>query len=70
MPFEAISLGEYPELRKLAWNRAPGSVLTPAEAFGLYEREWRHVDTEALGQAERDLIRALIETIGQGVFNV
>jgi len=41
----------YPELRRLAWNRDPNRPLSGAEAFGLYEANWRHVDQAALQEA-------------------
>jgi hypothetical protein len=56
----------WPELARLAWNRDPSRPIPGAEAFGLYEANWRHVDRAALTQAERDLIEALAERYGAG----
>ena len=56
----------WPELARLAWNRDPARPIPGAEAFGLYEANWRHVDRAALTQAERDLIEALAERYGAG----
>lgn len=54
-----IHLANYPQLKALAWQVQGRQVLTPAEALGIYERNARHLDAEALQPAERDLIEAL-----------
>jgi len=65
-----IKVEDYPELRMLAWNRPAGCVIPGEEALALYERNWRHVDQDALTMAERALIDALVERYGHGVLNV
>lgn len=58
---QRIRLADYPQLQRLAWH-APGlTELTPAEALGLYERNWRHLDREALDPKERALLDALTQ---------
>lgn len=60
-----IRLGDHPQLRRLAWQVSDSATtLTPREAFGLYQRNWRHVDVAALQAAELALIHALRETFG------
>lgn len=59
-------MSEYPQLRLLAWNLTEDAVLTPEQAFSLYERNWRHIDQSALCGAERRLIEDLIKTVGNG----
>ena len=54
-----VHLAEYPQLKQLAWQVHGGDALTPAEALGIYERNWRHIDTAALEPRERQLIAAL-----------
>lgn len=55
-----IRLSDYPALRALAWQVGNDAVtFTPREAFGLYQRNWRHVDASALQENEAALIRAL-----------
>jgi transcriptional regulator with XRE-family HTH domain len=54
-----ISLSDYPELKKLAWQVHGVESLRPAEAFDIYERNWRHVDEQALNLQERELVRKL-----------
>lgn len=54
-----IRLSDYPQLGQLAWQLDPATRLTPGEAFNLYERNWRHLDRDALQPRERALITAL-----------
>lgn len=62
-----IRLADYPQLKQLAWQVHGIDELTPAEALSIYERNWRHVDVQALTPRERDLIDALrIALGGQG----
>jgi hypothetical protein len=39
-----IHLDDYPQLKKLAWQIKADTDLTPTEALGIYERNWRHLD--------------------------
>lgn len=64
-----IELQRYPALRELAWNRVDRWVTAP-EALALYERNWRHVDKESLGDDERALIKRLAHAFGGGHLNV
>ena len=65
-----ISVDEYPQLRQIAWHMAPGQALSPDEAFALYERNWRHIDPEAMDSHERALLDQLTATVGHGVLLV
>ncbi|HVY15611.1 MAG TPA: hypothetical protein VHB27_10290 [Rhodopila sp.] len=56
----------FPELARLAWNRDPSRPISSAEAFNLYELNWRHVDRTALTPEEQALIRALADRYGRG----
>jgi hypothetical protein len=53
---EYIALAEYPQLRRLAWSARGLDSLTPAEALGLYQRNCRHVDVQALEAHEQRLL--------------
>jgi hypothetical protein len=64
-----IEIARYPNLRLLAWQLHLERI-GEADAFALYEREWRHVDPVHLGPEERELIRRLADTYGHGVLNV
>lgn len=60
-----IGLEEHPQLRRLAWQVSENATtLTPREAFGVYQRNWRHLDVAALQPLERALIHALREVFG------
>lgn len=63
---DTIIPAAWPELARLAWNRDTSRPIPGAEALELYERNWRHVDREALTHEERALIQALAERYGGG----
>ncbi len=66
-PFPArIRLADYAQLKKLAWQLHGVTTLTPEDALGLYERNWRHVDSAALESGERALVNALVQHLGGG----
>jgi len=59
-----INLENYPQLKQLAWQVQGTGELKPAEALGIYERNWRHVDVAVLEPQERNLIDALRRVFG------
>ncbi|MFW8586345.1 hypothetical protein ACOJBM_20240 [Rhizobium beringeri] len=61
---------DFPELKSLVWNRDPARAMPACEAFALYERNWRFVDTGRLTEREVQLIRDLAATYGNGVLLV
>jgi transcriptional regulator with XRE-family HTH domain len=66
-PYPArIKLADYPQLERLAWQLHGVATLSPEEALGLYERNWRHVDTGSLTAQERALVNALVQHLGGG----
>jgi transcriptional regulator with XRE-family HTH domain len=60
-----IHLADYPQLKQLAWQVHGTDELTPAEALSIYERNWRHVDVQALEPHERQLVDALRIGLGE-----
>ncbi|PBA08430.1 hypothetical protein CKJ70_26405 [Mycobacterium avium] len=60
-----IQVRDYPQLKAIAWNLSEDIVLSDEEALALYERNWRHVDPEALNAAELGLIRRLTRAAGR-----
>lgn len=64
-----VDTRKFPNLKLLCWNR-PAPFLTERDAFGIYERNWRFVDTKTMPDGERALIRRLAEKHGRGVLNV
>lgn len=61
-----VRLGEYPQLKRLAWQLKGVEALAPRDALDLYERNWRHVDRAALTPHETELIDALTRRFGGG----
>lgn len=59
-----IRIADYPRLKELAWQVHGPQELTPREALGIYERNWRHLDPATLSQAERDLVDGLQLALG------
>lgn len=54
-----VRLADYPQLRSLAWQVHGTESLTPREALGIYERNARHLNTQAMSADEQDLLDAL-----------
>ncbi|MGE0097752.1 MAG: helix-turn-helix domain-containing protein [Hydrogenophaga sp.] len=54
-----VHLGDYPQLRALAWQVHGTETLTPMEALGIYERNARHINAQAMSAEEQDLLDAL-----------
>lgn len=54
-----IRVGDWPELSALCWSLQPDTMLTPREAFLVYERNARRLSSQALGDEERALIEDL-----------
>jgi transcriptional regulator with XRE-family HTH domain len=63
---ERVRLAEFPQLRRLAWQRQDGDELSPADALNLYERNWRHIDRNSMEPAERALLQVLVDQLGRG----
>ena len=59
-----IHLADYPQLQRLAWQYQGAGDVTAAEALGLYERNWRHIEQGALAPNERALIQQLVASLG------
>ena len=55
----AIPLADFPQLAALSWQLDVRTVLTPREAFDVYERNARHLNVAALSPKEKALIDAL-----------
>ncbi|SFJ27735.1 hypothetical protein SAMN04515648_3382 [Phyllobacterium sp. CL33Tsu] len=58
---------DFPQLKQLAWNRDVARAIPAQEAFEIYERNWRFIDTDKLTGPEADLIKDLTDTFGNGV---
>lgn len=60
-----IRLADYPQLKQLAWQVHGTDELTPVEALSIYERNWRHVDVQAMEPREQQLVDALRLGLGK-----
>lgn len=60
-----IQLADYPQLRQLAWQVHGTDALTPREALDIYQRNQRHLDTQALSSSEQQLVDALHLAFGE-----
>ena len=61
-----VALADYPQLRALAWQVHGTDTLTPAEALGIYERNARHLDLQAMSDDEQALLAALRVALSPG----
>ena len=61
-----VEAARYPQLKLLCWNRR-STWLSAADAWSLYERNWRFIENERLEPAERELIDRLNARFGAGV---
>ncbi len=60
-----IRLADYPQLKQLAWQVHGTDELTPTEALGIYDRNWRHIDESLLTVHEKQLVEALHLALGE-----
>ena len=67
-PIMKIHANTYPQLRALCWNRPDNAVLDGPEALGLYENNWRLVETENFNVEEKQLLDTLVARFGNGIF--
>ena len=59
-----VRVADYPKLKEIAWQAHGTPELTPREALGIYERNWRHINPATLTQDEKDLVDALRQGLG------
>lgn len=63
---DGVRIGDYPQLRRAAWQLDEETELTEAEALQLYERNWRHVDQTAMDPREKEFVQHLADTLSRG----
>lgn len=63
-------IGDFPQLRLIAWNRNPYDAITGREAFDLYERSGRFIDEVAMLPHERAWVDQLVHECGHGILHV
>lgn len=69
-PTTSVRVADFAQLRRLAWQLPADAELTPEEAWGTYERNWRHADPSALEDKERRLLAELARTLGRRPLDV
>lgn len=69
-PTKTVRVGDFAQLRRLAWQLPADAELTPEEAWGTYERNWRHADPSALEDNERRLLAELARLLGRKPLDV
>jgi transcriptional regulator with XRE-family HTH domain len=67
---KTVRVADYAQLRRLAWQLPADAELTPEEAWGTYERNWRHADPSALEDHERQLLAELARMLGRRPLDV
>lgn len=60
-----ISIADYKQLKRLAWQIKDSKTLSPEEALNLYERNWRHIDLKNIDEREKKLIYSLLSFFGR-----
>jgi hypothetical protein len=65
-----LVIGDYPQLKLIAWNRREDDRIAEEEAFALYEANWRFIDEGTLDAHERAFIDYLTRQYGKGVLHV
>ena len=67
---EPLHLADLPVLRLAAWNRNPAGTITRADAFSIYERNWRHIKNIEMDPQEKCVFDDLVRVEGRGAFAV
>ena len=56
---------DYPQLKRLGWQLESGEKISLKDAIDIYERNWRHIDVNAMDLKEREFLEALLATFGR-----
>lgn len=65
-----VELDEYPQLKRLTWNRPGPSTVAERDALALYERHWDLVDIDQMTDHEHALVKHLVDKYGHGILHV
>ncbi|UPG96553.1 helix-turn-helix domain-containing protein [Luteibacter aegosomatissinici] len=65
-----VAIDEFPQLKRLAWNRPGKRTIPEPDALALYERNWDLVDRNEMNDKERRLLDDLVNRYGNGVLHV
>jgi len=61
-----IRVEDFPELHRIMWHLPGVNEITRHEAFDIYERNWKHVDKNAMTDKECQLVAELARAYGGG----
>lgn len=67
---DLIRVGDYPQLQTIAWQLRADTEIPGIDALQMYERNWRHVDRDAMSDNERELVQRLADKYSRGVLLV
>lgn len=67
---DTFVIGDFPQLRLIAWNRDPRDTITSEEVFAFYERNWHFVGKNTMPPHERALVDLLTREYGHGILHV
>ncbi|MFA6231287.1 MAG: helix-turn-helix domain-containing protein [Rhodanobacter sp.] len=65
-----VRIAEYPQLKRLTWNRPGTDMIAERDALALYERHWDLVDVDQLTTQEHSFVQRLADKYGHGVLHV
>ena len=60
-----IRIADYKQLKRLAWQLKDTKEISAQEALDLYERNWRHIDVEAMDAREQKFLKTLLAMFGR-----
>ncbi len=63
-----VRVADFPALRDITWS-LKDEYLSARDAFALYERNWRFLDSARLSPREAELVHRLAARFGHGVIN-
>lgn len=65
-----VHIDDFPQLKRLAWNRPGARAISGPDALALYERHWDLVSAQEMTEPERELLDGLVEKHGNGILHV
>lgn len=67
---DPVRVGDYPQLRAIAWQLRADTEIPGIDALRMYERNWRHVDRDTMSDDECALVQRLADRYSGGVLLV
>lgn len=60
-----IRIGDYQQLKRIAWQLKETQEIPLQDALSLYERNWRHLDFKKMNENEKRFIKSLLTKYGK-----